>query len=567
MKLLITIIAMIAILSPIIAAIIEKIKDLQNDKKWMSKRTKIISTIFGVILFVITAGLFYVPADKTGHVTTKIGTNLKAGQIIATGAQKGKQAEVYMPGWNYNILYPWVLDIAMVQDIVVEPGEIVILTSRDGKMNPNIVAPRWNEEVDPLKMTTDFSYFKEHDGTRGVQQYKLTTGVYKINQYWWKTERSNMISIQTGDVLVVESIFGKAPDFIETTDDEILAVPLVESREFRGIVDKSLPAGRYALNPYTEKGITVPVDLQTFVYKGGYTSKTMDISIDPKTDEMIVNEFAEKIPSGGHGDAFAVKTKDNYTVNISLRVMGQVEPKQAARFAGTIKEVKFLDDKIIEPYTKNILLNISVKYTALELKDKREELGKLISETLRKRTQKTGFRTKTIEITGIDIPPIVLAPGKIASASNALKDAMIKKKSAVEEVIKVRNLQKQADNQDILAKAQVNESAAKLDAKTLETLADAKKYQQKQITDAKAYDIEQKAKADNFKIKQSADASKYLAQQIGKDTVGELMKIQEYNKNAKDWKVPNSLTIIGGKDINANSVVGPKIIADALQSK
>jgi len=572
MKLFITLVALIPLIIVIANAVITKLKNDNLDMDEVkaqpfTTKTRLILVTSTVVLFLVQFGVFKVASNETGHVDLKVGTDLNPGQIIAYDGQKGKQADIVMPGWHWDPLYPWVKSVEMVNDLVVKPGEVAILTANDGAINKEIVAPKWGDEIDTMKMLTDYRYFLKNSGTRGVQQIKLTTGTYKINRYQWDVNIVPMVRIQTGEVLVIESIFGKSAPFVETTDDEILAVPLVDSDEYRGIVNKPNPAGLYGIHPYTEKAVTVPVGLQTFIYKGGYTSKVMDLVIDAENDKLQVLKDQKDIEEGGHGPAFAAKTKDNHTVYIGVRVIGQVEPRQAPRFAGTIKDVKYLDDKIIEPYTKNILMNIIVKYSALELKDQRERIGVEISNALRARTEKTGFRTKSVEITDLDIPPIVLISGKIESASQALKSALEKKESAVQQAIKVRNLQAQAEKQGIFAEAEVQKKAAKEQAEKIKTLADAEKYRRQQQTDADAYDVNERAKANNFKVKQQADAAKYLADQVGKETVGSLMLQEKINESADKFKVPQTLFITGGESNSkdAKDIVSAHMISKSIK--
>ena len=538
----------------------------KNLLKSEKTRWSLIAILF--IAMLATRGFFYIAPDETGHKVMKLGSSLNAGQIVADAGQRGKQADLLMPGWGYELAYPWVMNIIIEKDLIVPVKHIAILTAKDGAINPNIVADAWSKDSDPLSMITDFKYFKEHGGTRGVQQYKLTTGIYKINKYVWDVNIIPMTEIRTGNVLVIESIYGKAPKFVKTTDDEILAVPLVESGEYRGIINKSHPAGLYGLNPYTERGKEVPVNLLTFIYKGGYTSKIMDINIDAVNDKLITSKRELKVPSGGDGDAFAAKTKDGYTVYIGVRVLGQVEPIQAPRFVGTIKKTKFLDNKIIEPYTKTIIQNIVVKYNALELMNKRAMIAKEISRELRVRTEKTGFRTKTVEVIDIDIPPIVLIPGKIKSASINLKSALVEKQSAITEAVKVQNLQKTADQQGILVKAKMNKQAADLKAIQIVVTATANKKKRNLETDAEVYQVKQKADADKYKVDQQAKAAKNLSIQIGKTVVGNIMFVEALGKDAGNYKLPNNLTIIGGstgKGGDAMNYLGAKLVADSVK--
>jgi regulator of protease activity HflC (stomatin/prohibitin superfamily) len=562
----------------IVLLIIDKVfklnKIVVNGSKIKSnfiKNDKIRYFLIGIflVILILSRGIFYVDSDKIGLKINKIGSPLNPGQIIADSTQKGKQADIVMPGWNYIISYPWVTSIKMQSDLVVPTKHIAILIAKDGAMNPNIVANKWSSDVEPLKMITDFKYFKEHNGTRGVQQYKLTTGTYKINRFVWDVKIIPMIEIKTGNVLVIESIYGKAPKFIKTTDDEILAVPLVESGEYRGIVNKSHPAGVYGLNPFTEKGRSVPVNLLTFVYKGGYTSKKMDINIDSESDKLITVKRNLKIPAGGDGDAFTAKTSDGYSVHIGVRVLGQVEPIQAPRFVGTIKEIKYLDDKIIEPYTKTIIQNIVVKYKALELKNKRALIAKEISKELRKRTEKTGFRTKTVEVVDIDIPPIVLIPEKIKSAAFNLKSALIEKQNAISEAIKVQNLQQTANKQGIIVDAKMKKDAADLEAQRIVAIAKANKEKMNLETDANVYQIKQSADADKYKVDQQAKAAKNLAKEVGKEVVGTIMIAETIGRDADKYHMPSNLTIVnsnGSKNGNSMNYLGAKLVADSIKS-
>lgn len=578
MKMFIVLLSMLPLLALIINVIRVKLSKKNpiagKEVNKYSLKTTIILVVVSVVLFLVQIGTYYINSNSSGHKQLNLGSNLNPGQIVAESGQKGYQSDIDMPGWHYDIRYPWFLSISEVEDLVVPPKHVAILIAKDGLMNPNEIAPKWTFEkdgktpIDPLKMITDFKYFKDNYGTRGVQQYELTTGTYKINRYLWNVEIKPMIEIESGSVLVVESKFGKAPAFTKTSDDEILSVPLVADESFRGIVNSAYPPGLYGLNPYTQKGHIVPINLITFSYKGGYTSKIMDISIDPENDKLKVNPSESKIPEGGHGPAFSPKTKDNHTVHIGVRVLGQVEPVQAPRFVGTIKDTEKLDDKIIEPYTKNVLENIIVKYTALELKNKREEIGKEIAEALRSRTTSIGFRVKTVEIVDLDIPPIVLISGKIQSTSIQLKQALIEKEKTVRQAIQVQNLQEQANQQGVVAKAKVEMESAKMKEIEIKTIADANYYKAVKEADSKNYDIKETAKANNFSIKQKADAAKYLAEQVGKKVVGEMMIQDKINEGAEKMKVPETYTYVNtsGKSDGDNGVTSATILSNAMRS-
>lgn len=521
-----------------------------------SIKAGVVAGAVGLILTVVQMGIYYIPAKHSGHVTMKLGQPLTGGQLIARDGQRGEQATLLTPGIGYNFLYPWFMDIEIVKDLDVPSGHFATIKARDGAINPKIVAPKWDKDLDPKKMLEDVEYFMDNGGSRGVQQFIVTTGNYRINQFQWSYEMHRMKNVNSTEVMVIESKFGKAPAFTETSDDEILSVPLVPSNEYRGIVNQAFPSGMYAVHPYTEQAHSVPIMLQTFIYGGGYNSKTMDLRIDAENDKLITVEDSRNIPTQKHGGAFAAKTKDNHTVYIDVRVLGQIEPVQAPRFIGTIKDISKLDDQIIEPYTKNILTNIVLGYDAMDLKDRKEELGEKLSEALRERTQKTGFRTKTVEITNIDIPPIVLISKKIESASTALEQALIKKEKSVAQAIKVRNMQDQADNQEALAKATVANAAADQKAAEIKKMADAAEYRKNKEADAAKYQVEKQA-----------EAYKILARTIGADRAADLMIQEKINEAADKFKVPEVVVIGGenGGEGSGTSIVSAHMISQAIK--
>lgn len=523
------------------------------------------TSLLGILTIGFSFGWFYVPEKHSGHVTRKMGDPLKSGHLIARTSlgERGQQSELLPPGFGYDIGYPWVVSIDYVKDFEVPAGKFAILEAVDGALPTNIVANKWSDKVDEKQMLRDFEYFQANGGERGIQQYILKTGIYRLNRFQWKNIKTyKLTEIRANEVLVIESKFGKAPAFTQTSDDEILSVPLVENRDFRGIVNKAYPSGFYAVHPHTEQAHPVSIVLETYIYGGGYHYNTMDLVIDPENDKLVTVKGEGDVPAQKDGSAFEAKTKDNHTVRFDVRVLGQIEPVQAPRFIGTIRDPQVLDDKVIEPFTRNILSNITLEYEALELKDKKKEIGERVSELLRERTIKTGFRTKTVEITNIDIPPIVLIPKKIESASKALKQALTEKEKSVEQAIKVRNMQDQADNQEELAKAKIKNAAADEQAKGIVKLSAAHKQKAKDEADAEAYRVKQMTEAEEERIVKMAKAYGALADEVGKDAAATIMLQETINQAADKYQMPEVLAVGGG---GSADIVAPHMISKAIR--
>lgn len=533
-------------------------------------KARLIGIVIALAILISSIGWFNVKQQHIGLPTLSIGKNLPVGQVLAEDGTKGKQINTYSPGWHHSFKYPFFMDIEEQPFLEVNAGEFAILTAKDGKINDKIIAPKWSDDIDPIKMITDADYFLKNEGVRGIQQFKVMPGQYPINYNLFDVQKYKMENVPSNSVLVIESRFGKNAEFTKTTDDEILAVPLVPSTEYRGIVDNALASGLYAIHPYTEKGYTVPNTLMTFIYDGGYVKKTMDINIDPSSDKLITNSFETNIniPRGAHGAAFKSKTKDNFTVYIPLRILGQIEPIQSPRFVGTFGSVDKLENKLVEPLAKNALLDIITNYTAQEVITKRDEIGNKLSNILREKTTKAGFRTKSVQLGEVDIPPIVLLPKKIASASDELKNAMVRKMESVEKVIEVRRKQAEADSQKVVVDAEMKKKASIEEAEATEITAEAMKKKTMLEADAEKYAKNAKADAERYEKEQQAEGARKLIAEIGRENVGLIMTQDKINEGLPNMKVPNELTIIGGEAAKANpSLITSTLLRQGLKAK
>lgn len=523
--------------------------------------------ILGIVFVMASFGVFQVPAIHTAHINMKLGKPLEGGQLIAFEGQRGQQAKLVTPGIYWDWKYPFLMDVEMVEDLVVPSGQFVVLKARDGRFNPNIAAEPWPEDVDPAKMLEDFQYFIDNNGQRGVQQYLLTTGNYRLNRFQWDIEHHKMTEINATEVLVIESKVGKAPPYIQTTDSSDMVIPLVPDRSFRGIVDESFTSGYYNVHPYTEVPHRVPVRLQTFVYGGGYTADVLNLTIDAENDKLITvkDDTRKPEPVGRDGPAFDAKTKDSHTVRIDVRVIGQIEPRDAPRFVGNIREIERLGDDFIEPYTRNILTNIVLEYDAIDLKNAKEELANRLSEELRERTAETGFQTKTVEVVHIDIPPIVLMPGKIATTSRDLESALKEKEKAVAQAVRVQNMQEQANQQSILAEQVVRNAAAVEEAQRIRTLADADKYREQQQADAAEYRAQAEADALLYRASKQAESSTMLSNVIGIENAAKILLQETVNSAAEKFNVPHILVNESGGSGNSGAdIIGAYLISNSI---
>lgn len=82
-------------------------------------------------------GMIIIPEDSIGIVTKKFvlfGDNksLPDGTVIALNGEAGIQADTLAPGVHFW-LWPWQYEISVQRFITISPGELGIVTARDGR--------------------------------------------------------------------------------------------------------------------------------------------------------------------------------------------------------------------------------------------------------------------------------------------------------------------------------------------------------------------------------------------------------------------------------------------------
>ena len=115
------------------------------------------------------AGLFFysferykipeIKSGKIGIVTSRGGKALADGRILAKPGEKGTWRQVLGPGWH--LLNPRGFDLEIIDETMIEPGYVGVLTTQEGELPP---AGRLSKQ-----------------GERGIQAETLPPGRYYVN--------------------------------------------------------------------------------------------------------------------------------------------------------------------------------------------------------------------------------------------------------------------------------------------------------------------------------------------------------------------------------------------------
>ncbi|MCH8208887.1 MAG: hypothetical protein IIA62_07570, partial [Nitrospinae bacterium] len=101
-------------------------------KKW----TKVVQGGFGALTFMIIAStsFVYIEDVETGHLIKIYGMNsLQDGNIIAAKGEKGPQARILSPGFNFEPLLNIIYDVSKQGIINIPEGKYGYLVALDGQ--------------------------------------------------------------------------------------------------------------------------------------------------------------------------------------------------------------------------------------------------------------------------------------------------------------------------------------------------------------------------------------------------------------------------------------------------
>lgn len=429
----------------------------------------VISILIALILF-LSVSFVYIPKDQTGHLNKIYGTeSLPDGAIIAANGEKGPQAEILKPGFNFRFLLRFFYDIDPKPVIIINEGEMGLLLARDGKRIPEnqFFADAW-----PLGSEDDMldakHFLTEGQGQKGPQLYVLKPGIHRLNTYLFDVEKAPVIDVQTGEVAVIRSnvkTINECPSAVETAAGEAngnLATPLVPNGCV-GIWETPLQQGRYYLNPKAYVDTRMPSRAQVWVYKGGYNKRQVDLKVN--SDGSIVQDEKEPVwvdmPPGAADTAMSVRT-EGWTVPIEARVVVQVHPKDAPRVVASVGTLEDVENKIMTPLLRDELRTIGGNddRKVLDFINKRAEITDLVERVLVAEGQKAGVTVQEFRLGEAAFPPEVLLPKLRKQLAEELKNTYIQEKLAQQERISVEKTRAEADQQSQLVKAQIADEAA-----------------------------------------------------------------------------------------------------------
>ncbi|MBD1545149.1 SPFH domain-containing protein [Roseibium aggregatum] len=443
----------------------------------------------GIGLFMLASTSFiFVDANQVGHLKRIYAfKELPPGRIIALNGEKGPQAEILGPGFHFIPLVRVLYDFEEFDVVTIPEGYYGQLTTLDGKAMPSgmFMAPAIPDEDMGDMLKADV--FLTKGGLRGPQETVLKPGQYRLNRYLFDVrldQGTNATIIPAGHVGVVKSNVSQPG--INCVEEEVsasqasreaLSVPLVP-RGCVGIWKDPLFPGAYYLNRQAYEVTLVDTRVQTWEYKGGYTKRIIDLSVDQEGDiKQTERSVNEPMPDDAADRAVFVKV-EGWDIPLELRALVQVDPANAPVVVGSVGGLEEIENRILTPAIRSIVRNVAgasirvpnkdasgavvspITYTVrptrvLDLIENRDALEQTIEAQIKIEGNKAGVDIREIRLGEPAIPPELLVSRLRVQLADQLSIAYERETDAQQKRIETEQARSTADEQPRLVEAQI----------------------------------------------------------------------------------------------------------------
>ncbi len=445
---------------------------------------RVAAGVVALLILAVTAvmsSVRYVRVDKVGIVVKNVAVkDLPKGQIIATGGEKGPQAEILGPGWKFGY-WPVIYDVQKQPVVEIKNGKVGLLTAIDGQPLPpgEIYAPEWSHEE--MRNMLDAEYFLgDGQGIKGPQASVLTPGKYRMNTRLFVYDIVPVTNVEKATVGVVKSSLGQLPPGVSETPTAVV------EKGNRGIWRQPLLPQEYYLNTKAYEVTIISTAKRVVNYTG-------------KTGEREQQEIK-------------VRTSDGFDFPVDVRVEYEITPADAATVVAIFSDDgenlrKRLNSAVRAIFRNNAEAVEALDYVGQRSLQETQSLAKLAEEM-----EKVGVTVTAVRIAG------VAEDGSLDTLLKTQTDRQI----ADQEVKTFQQQQLAAEQKKALTRTeQEAEEERRLATATYEVQI-AEQQKQRRIIEAGA-----EAEAIRIRAEAQAEAYRVVAEQIGPANAAllELLKI------------------------------------------
>jgi regulator of protease activity HflC (stomatin/prohibitin superfamily) len=304
--------------------------------------TLMVATLTLAVLWVgfqWTVNRIYVPEGKSlmlrykgplifGHrEAAKPGQFAKPGQIGVMEQLRGPGRHFYCPVW-------W--ERTVVDDVVIQPGQVGVVTSRMGE-----VLKQTDLLVDGDLKTPVF---------KGTLRKVLAPGRYRLNPYAF-------------EVVVVQTVSDKEKysGWVEIPSGYVGVVTYLaenpQQRKSKGIQNSVLPPGLYPINPREQQIDVVGI---------GYSETSIEVKRRTDSGGAVVHDDSGE-PLAEPQSGINFPSNDGFNIQIDFTAVWGVMPDQACDIVRDFGNLDAVEQKVILPQSESICRNQGSKMGAVEL--------------------------------------------------------------------------------------------------------------------------------------------------------------------------------------------------------
>ena len=481
----------------LIAAIALPKTVLSESKTIVKAGVSVVLVALGVMMFFMTSYI-NVPDNTTAHLTRLyMGKSLPTGKVIAVDGEMGKQSKIVRQGFHFDFMVRVLNDVDYVNDVVIPPNKLGIVSARDGIPMP--VGQTFADKIS-LDMILDADLFMKTGGQKGPQTTIIPPGTWPINQFLFEIKLADATEVEQGMVAVIKSnsessinfgdVVVSSPESCEPVDNKMdenaLSNRLVPVGCV-GIWNDDLPPNRYYINPMVYKTTMVDTRQQAWEYQGGYHSRSVALTVDSKGDITQVPSGKDiERPATAKDGAIAIKI-DGYTIYQNVRALIQITPQNAPFIVASVGGMDQVEDRVITPAIQSSLRDLAGKFITLteavidaetgkptleadgtaktrrvrrpiepmDFVEHRDLLQDLVESDLVGEALKAGVTLREVRFLNSDIPPEVLIPRKRKQLAFQMKETLIEEEKAQLQRVAREKAAATADRQADLVKAEI----------------------------------------------------------------------------------------------------------------
>lgn len=425
---------------------------------------------------------------------SRVGTNGEY-EVGVYEKMLGPGRHFYCPLWWDRTEY--------VNDLVVEPGELLQVTSLKGRVPPASVVPGGISDQFLVDGEIGHTEFK------GILRKVYGPGRYRINPYAYKAEKikhevekSNLQEKHSGWVEIRSGFVGVVTN---QTDNPITGAK-------KGIQRAVLPPGLYPMNPREQK-----VDIVEIGFREKSISSTAKLNtqgqpmLDDAGEPVIIND----------NSGISFPSRDGFNIHMDFTAIWGILPDQAPRVVDELGNLSAVETRVVAPFIESICRNEGSKLGAVELLigDTREHFQDEVRRLFALELKDKGVILQYGLVRHIYVPQEVRVPIQQKYIADELKltrdqEQLTTKTEALlreaERKVELEASRTQAETEKLVAqkKAEGNKTAAETKAQTLKMVAEIDR--QTAELEAQAQILLGKAQADAQQALEEAKAGKFV---------------------------------------------------------